>query len=150
MTHYSLSDPISRKFQWKYASLTLNFLYVRNKYSPDPEFCIFLGLGTNFVCYRYKRHLKNALFYRKTPDFFSWQVYFSLYAQKYLNSNNCSWVLRRRDDYPRHWLRFMSRLAYGLECLYCGEVNPTKKMIDPQKFSVTCRDGFFSSVFNLV
>ncbi|MDD7728252.1 MAG: hypothetical protein PUK34_01310, partial [Clostridia bacterium] len=52
------SDPISWKFLRKYKHFACNFLYVGIKYSPDPEFCVFLGLGTNFVCCRYKRHLK--------------------------------------------------------------------------------------------
>ena len=81
MTHNSFSGPISRKFQWKYASFTIIFLHVRNKYSPDPEFCIFLGLGTNFVCYRYKRHLKMLCFTVK-PQIFSPGRYIFLYMPK--------------------------------------------------------------------
>ena len=132
MAHNSLSGPISRKFQWKYDSFTLIFLYVRNKYFPDPVFCIFLGLGTNYAYYRYKRHLKMLCFTVKSRVF-SPGRYIFLYAQKFLNSNNCSFVLRRRDNYPRHCLRFMSRLADGLDCLYCGKIHPTKKMIDHRK-----------------
>ena len=74
MTYNFLSGPKSRKFQWKYASLTLNFLYVR-------KFCIFLGLGTNFVCYRYKRHLKMLCFTVK-PQIFSPGRYIFLYMPK--------------------------------------------------------------------
>ena len=170
MTHNSFSGPISRKFQWKYASFTIIFLHVRNKYSPDPEFCIFLGLRTNFVCYRYKKHLKMLCFTAKPLIFFQADIFFyicpklSEQQQLFLGSwargiepatrkglaltglpgnakipdpdgsfsNNCSWVLRRRDDYPGHCLRFMSRLADGLEYLYHGRNNPTKKMIDPK------------------
>ena len=62
--------------------LTLNFLYIRNKYSPDPEFCIFLGLGTNFVRCRYKRHLKMPCFTVKSQEIFSSEVSFFIYAQK--------------------------------------------------------------------
>ncbi len=32
----------------------------------------------------------------------------------------------------KHCLRFLSRLADGIDNLQCGKVNPTKKMIDPK------------------
>ena len=69
------------KFQWKYASFTIYFLYVRHRYTPDPEFSIFLGLGTNFVCHRYKKHLEMLCFTAK-PLIFSPGRYFFLYMPK--------------------------------------------------------------------
>ena len=81
MTHNSLSGPISRKFQGKYDSFTLNFLYVRNNYSPDPEFCIFLGLGINFICSGYKSIFKMLCFIVK-PQIFSPGRYIFLYMPK--------------------------------------------------------------------
>ena len=81
MTHNSFSDPISRKFQRKYASFTINYLYARNKCTPDPEFSIFPGLGTIFVCYRYKKHLEMLCFTVK-PRIFSLGRYIFLYMPK--------------------------------------------------------------------
>ena len=164
MTHNTLSDPKSWKLQWKFASLTTNFLYIGNKYAPDPGFYIFLGLGTNSVCYRYKKHLEMLCFTVK-PQIFSPGRYIFLYMPKSFWAattvlrllsqrdrtatrkglaltgfpgnakmpdpdgslrNNCSWVLRRRDAYPGHCMRFVSRLAYDLEYLYHGKAGNLK------------------------
>ena len=65
----------------KYESFALNFLYIRNIYSPDPEFCIFLGLGINFICSRYKSIFKMLCFTVK-PQIFSPGRYIFLYMPK--------------------------------------------------------------------
>ena len=53
-------------------------------------------------------------------------------------SNNCSWVLRRRDDYPGHCLRFMSRLAYDLEYLYHGKAGNLKQHNQHKRWGCGC------------
>ena len=126
ITHNSLSDPISWKFQWKYESYSLNFLYIRNKNSPDPEFYIFLGLGTNFVCYRYKTNLNMLCFTVKPQISSPGRCIFSI-GPKVSEQQQLFLVLRCRDNYPRHCMRLMSRLADSLECLNCNKVDPTKK-----------------------